>query len=99
MKLKGVGINIIEKSRNLLEIMTKIIRHTRVNGSSDDPAKWIPCSVIKPIMKGIKSFFGQESRRPVVKVGIKFVDDALEAEDGEQTHGESCENEDRKSEI
>lgn len=41
---------------------------TWINGATDDPPERIPCPVIKPVVKFIKSFFCQEAGRTVVEV-------------------------------
>ena len=45
-------------------------------------------SVIKPVVKLIKSFFCQEAGGTVVKVRIKLMDDTFEPQDGKQPGGE-----------
>ncbi len=41
---------------------------TRIDGSSDDPAQWIPCSVIKPVVELIKTFLSQKLGSTIVEV-------------------------------
>lgn len=41
---------------------------TWINGATNDSPKWIPCSVIKPVVELIKTFFCQEAGCAVVKV-------------------------------
>ena len=50
---------------------------TRVDCSSNNTTKRIPCSIIKPVVEAIKSFFSQVSCGSVVKVRIKLVDNTL----------------------
>jgi len=34
-----------------------LFRYTWINSSTDDTSKWIPSSVIKPVVKAVKAFF------------------------------------------
>ncbi len=55
---------------------------TRVNGATDDSTQWIPGSVVKPVVEGVKTMVGQEFGGAVVEIGVEFVDHGLETEDG-----------------
>lgn len=46
---------------------------TWINGTTNDPPQWIPCPVIKPIMKLIKPFFCQEAGGTVVEVPEDYI--------------------------
>lgn len=41
---------------------------TWINGATDDPPQRIPCPVVKPVVKLIKSFLCQEAGGTVVEV-------------------------------
>jgi len=52
--------------------------YTWVNGATNNTTKWIPCSVIEPIMEIVETLFSQESCCTIVEVRIKFMDNTLE---------------------
>ncbi len=45
--------------------------------TTNDSAKWIPCSFIKPIVEFVESFFSQIFCCPVIEIRIKFMDDTF----------------------
>jgi hypothetical protein len=62
------------------------------NITSNNSPKRIPCSVIKPIVKIVKSFFCQKLGCAIVEVWIKFMNNALKSQNREQTSCKGCKN-------
>ncbi len=53
----------------LLYILNLVsLRCTRIDGASDNPPKWIPSPIIKPIMEFVKTLFCQEPSGPVIEI-------------------------------
>lgn len=46
--------------------------------TTNDTSQWVPCSIIKPVMKIVKAFLCQVPCGSIVEVWIKFVNYALE---------------------
>lgn len=61
---------------------------TRIQGSTDDPAEWIPALGIEPVPKFVKALLSQILSNSVIEVGIKLVDHALVTKHTEQTGNE-----------
>ena len=55
---------------------------TGVDGTPNNTAQGVPCSVVKPIVKFVKSFFRQEFCSSVVEVRIEFMDHNFIPENG-----------------
>lgn len=64
---------------------------TRIDSAPNDPAQWVPCSVIKPVVEAVETFLSQVFGGPEIKVRIKLVNDALEPQHGKQSGRESWE--------
>jgi hypothetical protein len=62
------------------------------NITSNNSPKRIPCSVIKPIVEIVKSFFCQKLGCAIVEVWIKFMNNALKSQNREQTGCKGCKN-------
>lgn len=63
---------------------------TWIDGAPNDTPQGVPGPVIKPVVEAIEALFSEESRRPVVKVRIKLVDDALESQHRKQARCKRC---------
>lgn len=44
---------------------------TWVNGSPDDPAQGVPCSVVKPVVEFVEALLGQEAGGAVVEIPVR----------------------------
>ena len=53
---------------------------SRVDGSTNNSAKWIPCSVIKPVVEIVEALFCQVLGCTIVEVRIKLMDDRFKPE-------------------
>ena len=52
---------------------------TRINGATNDTAKWIPGTIIKPVVEVVESLLRKEASRSIVEVRIELVNNTLEA--------------------
>ena len=57
-----------------------VFKQTWIDGTTNNPTEWIPCSVIKPVVEVVKSFFSEKLGGSVVEVGIKLMNDALKSQ-------------------
>lgn len=68
-----------------------------IDRTTDNSAKWIPCSFVKPVQKIIKTMFDHICCCTVIEPWVEFVDDAFESYNGKQPSGEPghpCQEED-----
>ena len=63
----------------------------RIDSSTNNATQWIPCAVVKPIVKIIEPLFSQVFGCSIVKVRIKLVYHTLIAKHGKQPDGECYE--------
>jgi hypothetical protein len=46
----------------------KVVELTRIDCATYNPAQWVPCSVIKPVVETVKSFCSQKFCGPEIEV-------------------------------
>ena len=61
---------------------------TGIDCSSNNPTKWIPGSVVKPVVKVVETLIREVLGCSVVEVRIELMDDRLKAKDREEPDGE-----------
>ena len=64
-------------------------RSTWIDGAADDATERIPREFIEPVEKIVEAILGHVSGRSIVEPWIEFVNDGLEADDGEETRDEA----------
>lgn len=71
--------------------MTKFkIAFTWVYCATNNTSQWVPSSIIKPVVKVVKTLFSQKTCGSVVEVRIKFVNDTLKTQHRKKTCGKCC---------
>ncbi len=58
---------------------------TGVDGSTNDPTKRVPRSIVKPVVKLIETLLRQKASCTVIEVRIKLVNNRLESQHREET--------------
>ena len=62
---------------------------TWIHGATDDSAERIPREFIEPVEEIVEAILGHVGSRSIVEPWIEFVNDGLEANDGEETRDEA----------
>ena len=62
---------------------------TGINRAANDPSKRIPCPIIEPIMKLVKSFFSQKLGGAIIEIGIELMDHYFITQNRKEAYGKS----------